>query len=83
MINYNKVSYVHILLVKKTIVILIQSTYVILISLCLKGELIFFTEILYLISEKYWFRHRIACWLILYNIYDKIINFKEENKERS
>ena len=83
MINYNKVSYVHILLVKKTIVILIQSTYVILISLCLMGELIFFTEILYLISEKYWFRRRIACWLILYNIYDKIINFKEENKERS
>ena len=43
--------------------------------------MIFFTEILYLISEKYWFRCRIACWLFLYNFYDKIINFKTKIKK--
>ena len=46
-------------------------------------DIIFFTEILYLISEKYGFRRRIACCLFLYQFYDKIIIFEEENLERS
>ena len=48
----------------------------------LKRELIkFFIEILYLISEKYWFRRRIACLLFLHNFYNKIILKKKIKKE--
>ena len=49
------------------------------LRMCLKRKLIFFTEIVYLINEKYWFQRRFACWLFLHKFYDQVIHFEEEN----
>ena len=69
---------IHLQIYLHTNILMICTYNMFFVSLCLKRELIIcLVEISHLVSEKYWFRRRIAYWLFLHIFYDKIISFKE------